>query len=76
MCGHKFNKIKMKATATLIKPLHHRRSKSAINNIFRETDEAEQMPNNSRENHENFDFVGPPEFRKKLIKKIQPTPKP
>jgi hypothetical protein len=62
----------MKGSLTLYKPIKQR-SKSAITaNMFQQDDSSEPLPH-LRDQLETYDFVGPTEFRKKLLVKVQPA---
>lgn len=57
----------MKGPLTLIKPLKQRSKSALTKNMFQDPNRLEENTSTSRENIEQYDFVGPPEIRKKLL---------
>lgn len=63
----------MKGTVTIYRPLKGRSKSAVCNNMFEDTDKIEEDIKPVRNQHQSYDFVGPAEFRKKLLlKSIQP----
>ena len=59
----------MKDSFTIIKPIKQRSKSAFTTNMFRDPNQLEQQQIKVRENAQTFDFVGPVEFRTKLITK-------
>ena len=59
----------MKDSFTIMRSIKHRSKSAFTTNMFREPDPIEEQNIKVRENAETYDFVGPAEFRTKLISK-------
>lgn len=53
------NKIKMKGSLTIMKPLKQRSKSALTSNMFQDPDKVEADSLLHRENIEQYDFVGP-----------------
>lgn len=58
----------MKNSVTIIKPIKVRSKSAFTKNMFRDPEMVEEI-NEKDKHHQIYDYVGPQEFRKKLISK-------
>ncbi len=59
----------MKGSLTIMKPLKQRSKSALTSNMFQDPDKVEADSLLHRENIEQYDFVGPLQFRKKIMTK-------